>query len=265
MELFWSHYWVALAVAAAAMTVLWAVSVPLRNASIVDPFWGPGFVLCGFTYWWSLGREADARALLVLTLLTLWGLRLGLFLAWRNHGKGEDFRYRKFREDFGPDRYWWYSLPSVFLLQGLLMWLISSPLLGAQLATPAGSFAELGWIDACAVAIWLLGFVFEAGADWQLARFKSDPANRGQLLSSGFWRWTRHPNYFGDAAVWWGFGLFAVAAGRPLAALGAVAMTALIVKVSGVALLETSLRSQKPGYAEYARRTSAFIPWFPKR
>lgn len=261
MEAFWSQYWPALAVVGVLLTVLWLFSVWLRNASIIDPFWGPGFIVCAAVYYWTAVPEPHPRSTLLLILVAIWGLRLGGFLAWRNHGKGEDFRYRKFREDFGPERYWWYSLPSVFWLQGVLMWLISAPLLGAQL----GADTALGWIDFLGVAVWLIGFVFEAGADAQLARFKADSRNRGQLLTTGFWRYTRHPNYFGDAAVWWGYGLLAVAAGAPWTALGAVGMTLLIVKVSGVALLETSLSKKKPGYDDYVRRTSAFIPWFPKR
>ncbi|MEM7262546.1 MAG: DUF1295 domain-containing protein, partial [Planctomycetota bacterium] len=178
----------------------------------------------------------------------------------------EDFRYRKFRENFG-DGYWWYSFFQVFLLQGVLMALVSAPLLGALYGSrPASGEApgELFWLDFVAAAVWLVGFVFEAGSDLQLARFKSKPENQGKLVTHGFWRYTRHPNYFGDSAVWWGFGLFAIAAGQPWTVLGSVLMTLFIIKVSGVALLEKSMSNQKPGYAEYAARTSAFLPWFPK-
>ena len=148
----------------------------------------------------------------------------------------------------------------MFVLQGVLSWLIGAPLLGAQ-----HDGGPLGWLDALAAAVWLVGFVFEAGSDVQLARFKARRTSPDELLVTGFWRYTRHPNYFGDSACWWGYGLFSIAAGGYVAALGAVLMTALIIKVSGVTLLEKSLGSKKPGYAEYARRTSAFLPWPPRR
>lgn len=255
----WLTYLAAFGVVMSMMTLLWLVSVRLSNASIVDPFWGLGFVLCAWTYALRTGwDELGPRAILVLCLATIWGLRLFLYLLWRNVGKGEDFRYQKFRRDFGAERYWWFSFFQVFLLQGVLMWLISAPLLGAQ----SGTDNTLSAWDALAAFVWLVGFVFEAGADWQLARFKANPDNKGRLLVGGFWKYTRHPNYFGDSAVWWGFGLFAIAAGQYWSVLGSLLMTALIVKVSGVALLEKTLHTDKPGYAEYVRTTSAFIPWF---
>jgi steroid 5-alpha reductase family enzyme len=140
------------------------------------------------------------------------------------------------------------------------MWLISAPLLGAQYQ---GSELKLGWLDMAGVLLWITGFVFEAGGDFQLARFKKDPGNRGRVLSSGFWRYTRHPNYFGDTAVWWGYGLICLAAGSYIPVMGSLLMTALIIKVSGVALLEKSLKEAKPEYREYIEKTSAFFPWFP--
>jgi steroid 5-alpha reductase family enzyme len=195
-------------------------------------------------------------------MVTLWGLRLSVYLAWRNIGKGEDFRYREFRRHYGEERYWWISYFQTFLLQGILMWLISAPLLGAQYGPAEQSLTIL---DYAGIVIWIIGIIFEAGGDWQLARFKSNPSNKGKVLNTGLWHYTRHPNYFGDAAVWWGFALFSVSAGSYLPVLGSLLMTALIIKVSGVALLEKTLKSDKPGYDSYIRRTSAFIPWFPKK
>ena len=256
---FWSHYWTGIAAATGMMFVLWLASIPLKNVSIVDLFWGAGFVLVAGAYLWSLDGEWTPRRILVGALVAVWGLRLSIYLTMRNVGHGEDFRYQKFRSDFG-DGYWWYSLPSVFLLQGVLMWIISAPLLGAFVGD-----GTLGWIDYLGVAVWMFGFVFEAGSDWQLRRFKKDPANKGKLLTTGFWRYTRHPNYFGDATVWWGFGLFAVGAGSYFTVFGSAFMTALIIKVSGVALLETTMKNAKPGYEEYMRRTNAFLPWFPRK
>jgi len=240
------------------MTLLWLASIRLRNVSIVDPFWGAGFVLVtGYSY--VTMAHGDARSILVLVLVLVWGLRLSLYLAWRNSGKGEDFRYQAFRERYGKG-YWWISFFQTFLLQGVLMWLISAPLILVQHRE-----GSLGVLDVLALLIWAIGFVFEAGGDWQLARFRSDPANRGKLLQTGLWKYTRHPNYFGDAAVWWGYGLFAIAAGAFLPFLGSLLMTAVIIKVSGVALLEKTLVGTKPGYDAYRRRTSAFLPWLPSK
>jgi steroid 5-alpha reductase family enzyme len=196
-----------------------------------------------------------------MTLVAVWGLRLSIYLAWRNHGSGEDFRYQKFRKQYGEHRYWWVSFFQVFLLQGILMWLVSAPLLGAQFFSTANG---LGIWDLLGVLAWSIGFVFETVGDMQLATFKADPANTGRVLATGFWRYTRHPNYFGDAAVWCGYGLFCLASGSYVPVLGSILMTALIIKVSGVAMLEKTLTVTKPEYKEYVEKTSSFIPWFPK-
>ena len=250
-----------LAIIFGMMTFLWLISVFLKNVSIVDLFWGFGFVLSSVVYF-ILTDGNSPRKILLLVLVTIWGLRLSLYLAWRNIGKGEDFRYREFRRQYGENRYWWISYFQTFLLQGLLMWLISAPLLGAQYLEPQN---DLNILDFAGIIIWSVGFLFEAGGDWQLARFKSNPANKGKVLSTGFWRYTRHPNYFGDAAVWWGFALICLSAGSYIPVLGSVLMTLLIIKVSGVALLEKTLKSNKPEYIAYVEKTSAFIPWFPKK
>ena len=243
------------------MSVLWIISVILKNVSIVDLFWGAGFVLAAGFYFLKADGY-DLRKTMLLFLVSIWGLRLSFYLIWRNHGKGEDFRYREFRKKYGENRYWWISFFQTFLLQGLLMWLISAPLLGAQYE---GADRNLGILDYAGVILWTIGFVFEAGGDYQLAVFKANPANKGKVLDTGFWKYTRHPNYFGDTAVWWGYGLICLSAGGYLPLLGSLLMTALIIKVSGVALLEKSLKEQKPQYKEYIEKTSAFIPWFPKK
>jgi len=243
------------------MTLLWAISVRLKNASIVDIFWGFGFVLLTWFYFFQ-AEGWPGRKILILTLVTLWGLRLTIFLAWRNAGKGEDFRYQEFRRHYGPKRYWWFSFFQVFLLQGVLMWLISAPLLGAQFYGLNQSF---GVLDVLGTLLWVIGIIFEAGGDFQLARFKSKAENQGKVLDKGLWRYTRHPNYFGDTAVWWGFGLICLAGGSYWPFYGTLLMTFLIIRVSGVILLEKSLKDKKPEYLEYIRKTSAFIPWFPKR
>jgi steroid 5-alpha reductase family enzyme len=243
------------------MTALWIVSVIIKNVSIVDLFWGMGFVITAIFYFIKSDGYA-LRKIIIVTLVSVWGLRLSLYLAWRNIGKGDDFRYKEFRKKYGESRYWWVSYFQTFLLQGLLMWLISAPLLGAQYY---GQNNSLNLFDFAGIAFWLIGFCFEAGGDYQLSGFKADPANKGKVLDKGFWRYTRHPNYFGDSSVWWGYGLICLAAGSYFPILGSALMTALIIKVSGVALLEKSLKEQKPQYREYIEKTSAFLPWFPKK
>lgn len=243
------------------VTVLWIVSVLVKNASIVDPFWGLGFVVTAGYYFLSLPQQHE-RSILVIILAGFWGLRLSGFLLWRSWGKEEDFRYQNFRKTFGAHRYWWVSYFQVFLLQGILMWLISAALLGAMYYSPEQG---LYWLDYFGAAIWLIGFFFESVGDIQLAIFKSRKENKGKVMDKGLWRYTRHPNYFGDASVWWGFGLISIAAGGYYQALGAILMTLLLVKVSGVAMLEKTLKDKGPAFAEYKRKTSAFIPWFPKK
>jgi len=253
----WLH---ALLLIIVLMTFLWIISIFIRNVSIVDIFWGLGFVIVSGVYFvHAPGNEG--RKLLVLILTLIWGTRLSGYIAWRNHGRGEDFRYREFRKKYGENRYWWISYFQTFLLQGVLMWLISAPLLAAQFYS-SGSFP--GILDIAGGVVWLTGFIFEAGGDYQMARFRANPENRGKILDRGFWRLTRHPNYFGDSAVWWGYALICISAGSYIPVLGSVLMTAMIIKVSGVALLEKSLKEVKPGYKEYIEKTSAFIPWFPK-
>ena len=254
-------YLQALLVIMIMMAVLWIISAILKNVSIVDLFWGAGFVLAAGFYFIK-ADGSDLRKIILLFLVSIWGLRLSFYLTWRNYGKGEDFRYREFRKKYGENRYWWISFFQTFLLQGLLMWLISAPLLGAQYE---GADRNLGILDYAGVILWTIGFVFEAGGDYQLAVFKANPANKGKVLDTGFWKYTRHPNYFGDTAVWWGYGLICLSEGGYLPFLGSLLMTALIIKVSGVALLEKSLKEQKPQYKEYIEKTSAFIPWFPKK
>jgi steroid 5-alpha reductase family enzyme len=242
------------------MTSLWLVSVYVKKASIVDPFWGLGFVLAS-VYYFLFSPVDSLRQLVVLVLSCLWGIRLFVYLFWRNYGKSEDYRYAQFRKDYGAHRYWWVSFFQVFLLQGVLLWLISAPLLSSQYYHEH----PFGWLDIVAMGCWLIGFTFEVGGDYQLTKFKSLPSNKGKVLSTGFWRYTRHPNYFGDACVWWSFALFSVAAGSYWPVLSSMLMTLLLMKVSGVSLLEKTLKTTKPGYESYIRKTNSFFPWFPKK
>lgn len=246
----------------ALMFLLWLSSLAIKNSSIVDIFWGAGFVIAFWATAWIGATTLSNRVLLLGVLVTLWGLRLSIYIFSRNHGKPEDFRYAKWREEAGA-AWWWRSFLKVFLLQGVIMWIIAIPLIAAQTSAPSPFKCEC--TNYAGAALWLVGFIFEAGGDWQLARFKKDPANKGKLLTTGLWSLTRHPNYFGDAAQWWGFWLLAFANGAWWTFFSPLIMTYLLMRVSGVALLERTLTKTKPGYEEYIARTSAFFPWFPKK
>lgn len=247
-------------VIAGALFLLWLLSLKLKDASIVDIFWGLGFAMIAITSF-VVTDGYIARKSLLTTLVVAWGVRLAWHIGSRNLGKGEDFRYQAMRKRHGA-RFPLVSLFTVFLLQGVLMWLISLPLQVAQI--PAQPDALTVW-DIAGAVVFLIGFGFEAIGDWQLRQFKSNPANKGKLMDRGLWALTRHPNYFGDALLWWGFYLISCAAGAWWTVFSPMLMTFLLVKVSGVAMLERSLSKTKPEYAAYARRTNAFLPWFPKR
>jgi steroid 5-alpha reductase family enzyme len=253
-------YWVIGLAIAGFMTALWVLSLLKRDSSIADVFWGMGFAIATWISFALTPEGFPERKLLICTLVTIWGLRLSLHILLRNRGKDEDYRYREWREQAGA-RWWWFSYIKVFLLQGFLIWLISTPLLAAQMSSQPNKLIPL---DYTAAGIWLIGFCFEVVADWQLARFKADPENDGKVLSTGVWRYSRHPNYFGDATQWWAFYLIAAAAGSFWTVLSPIVMTILLLRVSGVRLSERHLVATKPQYREYVAKTSAFIPWIPK-
>jgi steroid 5-alpha reductase family enzyme len=242
------------------MTITWAISVIIKNASIVDIVWGFGFVVVA----WAVRLRVDglsARQFLLVLMVTIWGLRLAGYLFWRNHGKPEDYRYRAMRKVHG-DRFALVSIVTVFLLQGTLMWIVSLPVqLGQADATPkVGALAGVG------VVVWLIGLFFEVVGDAQLARFKKNPANAGVVMDRGLWKYTRHPNYFGDACVWWGIALVAAETGSgAFGLIGALVMTIFLRRVSGVTLLEKSLVKRRVGYVEYVARTSPFVPRPPRK
>lgn len=258
---FLETYLIGLCIVIGLMCVVWLISLALKDSSIVDIFWGTGFAIITVMYF-LLTDGYETRRVIVLALVIIWGLRLSLHIGSRNMGKGEDFRYQKWREEAGAS-YWWVSFFKVFLLQGVVLWIVSAPLLAAQYhATPA----SLTVLDVLGILVWGLGFFFEAVGDWQLRQFKADPANKGQVMDRGLWRYTRHPNYFGDAVLWWGYFLLALSTpGGFLTMFSPILMTYLLVRVSGVAMLERTLKRSRPGYAEYIRRTSAFIPMPPKK
>lgn len=244
---------------AALMLTTWLVSVRIRNASIVDITWGLGFVLVAWVVRWQ-GHTNTARQWLLVAMVTVWGLRLAGYLFWRNHGQPEDYRYRAMRKRYG-DRFPVVSLITVFVLQGVLMWIVSLPVQLGQVRDRPG----VGAVAVVGAVLWLVGMVFEGVGDLQLARFKSDPTNDSKVMDHGLWRYTRHPNYFGDACVWWGTALVAAESRTGAWGLiGALVMTVLLLRVSGVALLEKSLRKRKPDYQAYVERTSAFFPLPPK-
>ena len=242
------------------MVSLWIYSLITRDASIVDRFWGAGYVFISWAILWSRDISSWSQYLLA-AIVTIWGLRLSIYIHLRNRGHAEDYRYQEMRAHHGS-RFWWYSLFSVFLLQGALMLIVAAPVVYVLALGQPGEFSTIA--SAVGFAIWLTGFIFEAGGDYQLSQFKKNPENRGKLLTSGLWSLTRHPNYFGDACQWWGFGIFAFA-DLPFGLLtfvGPIVMTLFIRKVSGVDLLEKSLKTNKPGYAEYIKQVPAFFPKF---
>ena len=243
------------------MSIVWLLSLMKKDASIADIFWGPGFV---FLAWltFSMTDGYTGRKLLIVCLTTLWGLRLAIHIFIRNLGKGEDHRYRAWRNKHGR-RFWWVSFFTVFGLQALLLWIISiTTQIGQISAVPSG----ITLFDGIGVFIWLVGFTFEAVGDWQLARFKSNPENKGKVMDKGLWAYTRHPNYFGETLIWWG--LFLITASTPggvLTIVSPLVITFLLLKVSGVTLLEKTIIETRPKYREYIETTSPFIPWFPGR
>jgi len=251
-----------LLIAAAALlgltVFLWLLSLAAKDASIIDRFWGIGFILvCVAGLRWC--EPVTVHKVLLSALVFIWGARLSVYITWRNWEKGEDYRYRAMREKHGRS-FAWKSLFTVFLLQGALTWFISLPLQLA-LETDTKVSPESGWVIAGTV-IFVIGLLFETIGDWQLARFKANPDNAGKVMDQGLWRYTRHPNYFGDAVIWWGLFLVAAPAPNALYTLWSpIVMTGLLLKVSGVPLLEKRLAETRPAYAEYVRRTSAFVPW----
>ncbi len=238
----------------------WVVSVVRRDVTHVDALWGLGFVLIAWVTWSRTDGYAPRQALL-LGLTTVWGVRLAAYMVWRSRGKGEDPRYAAWRRSNGA-AFWWTSLFKVFLLQALFLWVIA---LALQAGMAAREPSRLGILDAIGAGLWLVGFVFESVGDWQLARFKSDPANRGRVMDRGLWRYSRHPNYFGECLLWWGvfvIGLSQVENGWSI--VSPLALTLVLLKMTGVPLTEKLLIEKRPAYRRYIERTSAFIPWMPR-
>jgi steroid 5-alpha reductase family enzyme len=243
------------------MVFMWALSLARRDASIVDIFWGLGFIaVVWFAFFTTDGH--GPRTLLVSVLTTLWGLRLASYIMWRNRGKEEDYRYREMREKYGKS-FWIKSLVIVFGLQGALMFIISLPVQYVQLhALPA----PIGPFEIAGTCAWAVGFFFETVGDIQLARFRRNASNRGGVLRSGLWAYTRHPNYFGESLMWWGLFIIALPVDYSfLTIISPLTITFLLLRVSGVTLLEKEMMATKPEYVDYVRSTSSFLPWFRHR
>jgi steroid 5-alpha reductase family enzyme len=245
---------------AVVMVSTWIISLVIKNASIVDIVWGAGFAVTS----WVLAISVDGnsgRQLLLAIMVGLWGTRLALYLAKRNLGHGEDWRYKAMRKKKGKN-FGIISLVTVFGLQGVLMWVVSLPVIlgNADDSPGVGPIAVMG------IMLWAVGLMFEAVGDFQLARFKKDPANATKVMDKGLWSLTRHPNYFGDALLWWGIGIVGAETGSGVFGfIGPVVMTFFLLKISGVPMLERSLSRRREGYADYVARTSGFIPRPPKK
>ncbi len=238
----------------ACMAALWILSLLLKNTAIVDIFWGLGFVLI---FWLTYARSPlsqQPKTILLGLMVTIWGFRLAIHILFRNIGKGEDARYAQFRANNGVN-WWWNSLFKVFVLQGLLIWIIAAPISIMQVYPSAiGPLSLLGF------GIWLLGFLFETIGDLQLVRFKSDPTNKGQLLTSGLWALTRHPNYFGDATQWWGFWIVSLTLDTWWTIFSPILITFLLLNFSGVPITEKMLNNKNPDYHHYVKTVPKFIP-----
>lgn len=245
---------------AVVMVATWIISLIIKNASIVDIVWGAGFAVTS----WVLALTVDGnsgRQLLLAIMVGLWGMRLALYLAKRNIGHGEDWRYKAMRKKKGKN-FGVISLVTVFGLQGVLMWTVSLPVIlgNADVSPGVGPIAVMG------IMLWIVGLTFEAVGDYQLAKFKKDPVNATKVMDKGLWSLTRHPNYFGDALLWWGIGIVGAETGSGIFGLiGPVVMTFFLLKISGVPMLERSLSRRREGYADYVARTSGFIPRPPKK
>jgi len=238
------------------MTVGWAISVRDQNVTIVDSLWGLGFILVALITF-SAGNGFDGRRNLVLWLTAVWGLRLTAHLTWRSWGQQEDHRYARWREKSGA-RFWWVSLFKVFWLQAIFLWVISLILQRILLASQPAHFTSL---DLVGSLIWLIGMLFESIGDWQLARFKSNPDNRSRVMDQGLWAWSRHPNYFGEFLVWWGFFLISLSTpGGYWTITSPIIVSVILLNLTGVPLTEAALKKRRPGYADYVRRTSGFFP-----
>ncbi|MDR9435934.1 MAG: DUF1295 domain-containing protein [Thiohalophilus sp.] len=230
----------------------WLLSLCMRDVSIVDSIWSLMFLAAALVY--ALTVPLETRGWLVLFLVTLWALRLSLHLTWRNWGEPEDRRYQAIRGKYSP-HFAIKSLFIIFIFQMVLASVAALPLLPAMVQP-----APLNLFDALGLLLWVVGMSFETIGDWQLARFKANPDNQGKVMQSGLWRYTRHPNYFGEWCIWWGFFFLAAATGGWWTIVSPLLMTFLLLRFSGVTLLEQDIGERRPAYRDYIRQTNAFFP-----
>ncbi len=246
-----------LGVIALLASITWAVGTARSNIAYVDRVWSLFFVAAALVYAARLGMQG-ARTPWLLALVAVWALRLSGYITWRGWGAAEDRRYTAIRERNQPH----FAIKSLFIvfgLQAVLAWVVSAPLLAG-----IASRRPLGWVDGVGIALAVFGIAYEAIADWQMQRFQRDTAQHGQVMDQGLWRWSRHPNYFGECCVWWGLFLLAASVGAWWTLVSPLLMTVLLLKVSGVTLLEKDIGDRRPGYRDYVRSTNTFFPG-PKR
>jgi steroid 5-alpha reductase family enzyme len=241
------------------MIAVFGLALWRKDNSVIDVAWGLGFILVALVSFFH-DRGIEARHILVTLLVLVWGVRLALHIYSRNRGRGEDYRYARWRKDWGR----WFlprSFLQIFMLQGAFLLVISYPVLLVNSSTAGALFP----LDVVGTGVWLIGFFFEAWGDYQLRKFKQKAENKGKIMTAGLWKYTRHPNYFGEAAMWWGLFVIALAVpGGWTAVISPVLITFLLLKVSGVAMLEKKYANNSE-FSAYARRTSAFFPWIPKQ
>jgi steroid 5-alpha reductase family enzyme len=254
---YWNVYFAGLMAIGLFALSGWLLSLVRDNVTHVDSMWSLFIGMSAYAYTLFF-YELNPRTSLVLILVTVWAIRLSAYLTWRNWGPHEDHRYAEIRKNNEP-HFWLKSIYIIFGLQAVLAWIISMPLFGAI----ASKTALSGW-DYVGALLILWGLYWETKADWQLSHFKSQPANKGRVLDTGLWHYSRHPNYYGEFCVWWGFYLIALAGGAWWSIISPLLMSLLLFKVSGVALLEKTITERRPEYRRYIERTNAFFPWAPK-
>lgn len=257
LQILWldNTHWVFLSIAA-MMAGVWLISLPLKNVAIIDIFWGLSFIVGTLAALWVFADFSNQPNLILLAMVSLWGLRLGLYILARSIGKPEDARYAAMRAE-GGDLFWIRSLFMIFLLQAWMSWGILAPITAQIQSNVANTLTPVAWLG---IVLWLFGLLYESIGDDQMRRFKKDPENKGKLLTTGLWRYSRHPNYFGEAVLWWGLYLFTVPYGGAWFVIGPLIITYSLLKFSGVTMLEDGLKKSKPGFEDYTRMTPAFVP-----